>query len=451
MNMKNILSFVLFVALMTGISLDADAQKKKKKKKKKKGKVVQVDKMPANSRIIESDTSKVCKVFNIPNPNKAEISQEFADMNLRRQAGDYSTDEYSAHYYWKKIYEKAPGFSILVYTDGSAIFRELASQAKEAGDDAKFKEYSQKALDLLDEGEKCYPETKGKFGPAKAYIYELLHPGKYQEILNLYTQNLGADTDPYSLGSIARYAKYMGYIDQLPKEEANALVAKVKAIAAAKKGQKDYDYATEQIKGIEEQYEELEAERAAQVAAAAEQQEQAAAASAANANASVYNAMISAIESGDLTTAHNKFKEYVASEEDATRKYQTAMYVGGSHYQANDFPKAREAYQIAAQADASQGEPYYYIGLMYLSSGPLCGPGTGFDSQRVIWVAFDKFDTAMTKTLTEDIKADITSTKGEYAGFIPTKEQIAQKQLKVGDIYTVPCWINEATTIRSSN
>lgn len=450
MNMKNILSFVLLVALMTGISLDADAQKRKKKKKKK-GKVEQVLKTPANTRIIESDTSKVCKVFTIPNPNKAEISQEFADMNLRRQAGDFSTDEYSAYYYWKRIYEKAPGFSILIYTDGSAIFRELASQAKEAGDEAKFKEYSQKALDLLDEGEKCYPETKGKFGPAKAYIYELLHPGKYNEILALYTQNLGPDTDPYSLGSIARYAKYMGYIEQLPKEEANALVTKVKAIATAKKGQKDYDYAMEQIEGIEEQYNELEKEREAQLAAAAQQQEQAAAASAASANASVYNDMIAAIESGDLTTAHNKFKEYVSKEDDATRKYQTAMYVGGSHYQANDFPKAREAYQVAAEADATQGEPYYYIGLMYLSSGPLCGPGTGFDSQRVIWVAFDKFDMAMTKTLSEDIKADIASTKSEYASFIPTKEQITKKQLNVGDAYTVPCWINETTTIRPSN
>ena len=396
------------------------------------------------SRIINSDKSKVCEVFTVENPDLATISQDFADMNLRRQAGDFGPGQYTAFDYWQKVYDKAPGFSILVYTDGSAIYREMAAVAKEEGDDAKFEEYSKEALALLEKGEECYPETQGKFGPAKAYIYELLYPNKYSTILNLYTEGLGADTDPYSLASIARYAKYMGYIGEIDQAKSNSLLSKVKQVAMAKKGQRDYDYALEQITGIEKQYAELEAEKQSQASTGSTGSQSTGETSGA------YDTMMSAAQSGNLSQAMSSFKKYIAGIDDVESKYQTAMYIGGVMYQGKDFAKAREAYRVAINADGAKGDPYYYIGMMYLSSGELCGPGTGFDSQRVLWPAFDKLNTAIAKGISADLASDAKSTMSQYKQYLPTKAQLAAEGLSEGASYTVPCWINETTTVRSS-
>lgn len=394
------------------------------------------------SRIIQTERSEVCEVFTVENADEGKISQDFADMNLRRQAGDYGPGQYSAYDYWQKVYETAPGFSILVYTDGSAIYREMARVAKEEGDEETFEEYAEKALALLDKGEECYPNKAGKFGPAKAYIYELLYPNQYQTILDLYTEGLSADTDPYSLGSIYRYAKYMQFIDQLDSEEADNLMQEVRTYASAKKGMRDFDYVLEQMNGIDEYYAEAEAEAAEQAEAEEAEAEEGA--------SGAYDKMMAAAESGDLNAALSNFKTYIAGIEDKQSKYQTAMYIGGVMYSANDYPKAREAYQVAMNADPANGEPHYYVGLMYLSSGELCGPGTGFDSQRVLWPAFDKLNTAISKDLAADLKADATKTMNEYRQYLPTKAQLSQEGLSEGASYTVPCWINETTTVRSS-
>lgn len=394
------------------------------------------------SRIIQTEKSEVCDVFTVENPDLEEISQDFADMNLRRQAEDYGPGQYSAFDYWQQVYETAPGFSVLVYTDGSAIYREMARVAKEEGDTALFESNAQKALELLDKGAVCYPDKAAKFGPAKAYVYELLYPNQYDKILDLYTTGLSADTDPYSLGSIYRYAKYMKYINQLDATKADELMEQVKTYAKAKSGDGDYDYVLKQMIGIDDQYAEMEAQ--AEEQAAQEAEENAGSASGA------YDTMMSAAKSGDLTTAMNSFKTYIAGIEDAQSKYQTAMYIGGVMYSASDYPKAREAYRVAMNADSSKGDPYYYVGLMYLSSGKLCGPGRGFDSQRVLWPAFDKLKVAVSKNLSADLKAEATKTMNQYRQYLPTKAQLQDEGLTEGSAYTVPCWINETTTVVSN-
>lgn len=467
-NLKNLLSLALvFAFLFTAI--DADAQKRRKKKKrKKKSKIEKVaKKLPP---IIETDTSKVCKVYTSATPDKAAISQNFADMNLRRQAKDFGPGEYSAYDYWQKVYQEAPGLSLLVYTDGSAIFREMAAKAQQDGDDAKFKEYGDKALELLEKAEKCYPENKGKLDAPKAYIYELLYPEETGKILELYTANLGENTDAYSLGSIARYAKYMAYINEIPLAEANKYVEKAKAIALAKKGNHNYDYALETIDAIEKQYAEYEvankaqeeyekkkaeydaamAAKKEQEASATKQAQQAtqAAASQSDKRIDAYNSMLGAIESKDWTTAKAQYQAYKSLEKDANAKYNAAIYLGTSLYSAENFPEARNYLNDAITAMPSKGEPHYYIGMMYVSSGPLCGPGTGFDSQRVVYPGLDRLEKAISLGLSAEMNADAVKTIAAYKPFLPTAAQLKAKGLAKGQTYTVPCWINETITLR---
>src|SRR5690625_7749495 len=54
------------------------------------------------------------------------------------------------------------------------------------------------------------------------------------------------------------------------------------------------------------------------------------------------------------------------------------------------FPIARDYAMKAAEARPNWGEPHLLIGKLYASSGPLCGPGTGWDSQIVVWPALDE-------------------------------------------------------------
>ena len=86
------------------------------------------------------------------------------------------------------------------------------------------------------------------------------------------------------------------------------------------------------------------------------------------------------------------------------------------------------------------------IGRLYASSGPLCGPGRGWDSQIVVWPAIDMWNKA--KRVDPSVAGEANKWIGRYSKFMPTMEDIFQRGLKVGDTYRVPCWIQENTKIR---
>ena len=113
----------------------------------------------------------------------------------------------------------------------------------------------------------------------------------------------------------------------------------------------------------------------------------------------------------------------------------------------NDFGKAREYCYKAIEARPGWGEPYLLIGDLYASSGRKCGPGTGWDSQIVAWAAIDKYQKAkqVDPSVTEKAQEKIN----RYWAFMPLKQDIFFKNLKVGQSYRVGCWIQESTTIRA--
>jgi len=83
---------------------------------------------------------------------------------------------------------------------------------------------------------------------------------------------------------------------------------------------------------------------------------------------------------------------------------------------------------------------------MYASSGPLCGPGTGFDSQRVTWVAIDQWNKA--KSIDPSVSAEANKLINRYTQYMPTRADIFQRSIKEGSTYKVPCWIQENTKVR---
>ncbi len=156
------------------------------------------------------------------------------------------------------------------------------------------------------------------------------------------------------------------------------------------------------------------------------------------------------LNEGRFNEAIEKYKECMNSKSDESAKAPVALILAKIYYaHIKNFPAARQYARQAAQFDPSSGEPLMLIGKLYASSGPLCGPGTGWDSQVVTWVAIDKFNEA--KKRDPSVAEEANKWIGRYSKYMPTKEDVFFRQLKAGQSYYVPCWIKESTVIRTSD
>lgn len=134
---------------------------------------------------------------------------------------------------------------------------------------------------------------------------------------------------------------------------------------------------------------------------------------------------------------------------DPTQKGAYLLTVGKIYYaHLKNFPKARQAFQQAADARSGWGEPYLWIGRLYASSGPLCGPGRGWDSQIVVWPAIDMWNKA--KRIDASSASEANKFIGQYEQYMPDRSEIFSRLLKEGDSFLVGCWIQERTTVRAA-
>lgn len=150
---------------------------------------------------------------------------------------------------------------------------------------------------------------------------------------------------------------------------------------------------------------------------------------------------------GDYKGAVSKFDEFISKTTDVEKKTKYMMVVAKIYYRdIKNFPKARKYALDAAKLKSNWGEPYMLIGRLYASSGPLCGPGTGFDSQVVTWPAIDKFNYA--KSIDPSVAPEANKLIGQYKKYMPSKADIFLRSIPENSTFTVKCWINEKTKVR---
>ncbi|MDX1478294.1 MAG: tetratricopeptide repeat protein [Saprospiraceae bacterium] len=156
-----------------------------------------------------------------------------------------------------------------------------------------------------------------------------------------------------------------------------------------------------------------------------------------------------ALEEGRYQDAIDHYVEYVEKQSDPDRLAKYNLRVGKIYYaHLKNFTRAREYALKALEHKPDWGEPYIMIGKLYASSGPLCGPGRGWDSQIVTWPAIDKFMQA--KRVDPSVSAEANKWINYYSRYMPSIEDIFQRQLAEGDTFRVGCWIQENTTIRAA-
>jgi tetratricopeptide (TPR) repeat protein len=157
----------------------------------------------------------------------------------------------------------------------------------------------------------------------------------------------------------------------------------------------------------------------------------------------------SCLESGDYNCAMAAYQRYVDKTDDNEKKAIYTLRMAKIAYaHLKNFPKARALALKAAKYKSNWGEPYMLIGNLYASSGPLCGPGTGWDSQIVTWPAIDKWNLA--KKIDPTVTSNANRLIGKYSKYMPSVGDIFQRGLKQGQTFKVGCWINESTTIRAA-
>lgn len=157
-----------------------------------------------------------------------------------------------------------------------------------------------------------------------------------------------------------------------------------------------------------------------------------------------------AYSEGKYKQAVELFEQFVNETDDNEKKAKYLILIAKIYYgDIKNFPQARKYAYEAAKYKSGWGEPYMLIGKLYASSGPLCGPGRGFDSQVVTWPAIDMF--AKAKSIDPSVAGEANTYIGRYAKYMPSKEDIFLRSLKAGSSYFVGCWIQESTTIRTAD
>lgn len=153
-------------------------------------------------------------------------------------------------------------------------------------------------------------------------------------------------------------------------------------------------------------------------------------------------------QDGKPRQAVEKFEAAMPEIPAGEKRFTYQMLTAKIYYRdLRNFSSARSWARQAAASQPNSGEPYMLIGTLYASSGPLCGPGTGFDSQVVTWPAIDQWQRA--KSLDGSVAGKANQLISTYTQYMPTKSDIFQRGLKEGGSYTVGCWINETTRIRT--
>ena len=153
---------------------------------------------------------------------------------------------------------------------------------------------------------------------------------------------------------------------------------------------------------------------------------------------------------GDFDEAIKCYEEKAEQSKDADLKAQYYLVIAKIYYgELKRFSKSRSYALEALKHKPNWGDPYILIGKLYASSGPLCGPGRGFDSQIVTWPAIDSWNKA--KSVDPNVRTEANRLIGRYSQFMPSTEDVYQRNLNKGDSFKVGCWIQRTTIIRTAD
>lgn len=435
---------------------------------------------------VDENLSPCPKFTDAPNPDEAETNYVLYRDFLR--AGDYE----KAYELWQKVYAVAPaadGQRNTVLADGIRFNERFISQTT---DTSQWEPYVDRIFELYDQVQKCYPEG-GYIQARKAFdlYYKYRWRATKLEIYNMFKESLeidGEDVQDFVINPFTSLLVEMYFDDKIPLEEAQMYAERIKKIVAngvencegvmcdrwaiietyaperleafeTVKGFYDCDYYTDKYYAqFEENPEDCDViltvfsrmrwggceetnEKLRELIRVGNQN---------CVEEGPLEKAYEALRNADYDLAIELFESAAEEAETPEKKAQWLLTVAKIYYaHKRNFPQSRQYARQAADVRPNWGEPFILIGQLYASSGPLCGPGTGWDSQIVVWPALDAWNRA--KRIDPSVTAEANKWIGRYAKYMPSKEDVFQRSLSAGQSFRIGCWIQETTTIRTAD
>jgi len=418
-------------------------------------------------------------------PNEDEATTNYVLYRDFLKASDYE----QAYDYWRKVYAVAPaadGQRNTVFSDGIFFYE---YRLKQTNDQA----YIDSIFTLYDEMERCYPEG-GYVAGRKAFDYYYKYPDRASklEIFRLFAESIekdGLETNDFVINPFTALLTELHDSNLVSDEEAKAYAEQIRAIIThglenckapyCERWQIVAEYAPvrleyfETVKGfydceyyVNKYYPIYQAnpdscELTREIMSRLSWGE-------CKAGNPAYDELkakldgpckyefagpagvgILCLQEGDYDCAIENLLLAAEQEDKSVRKSELLLLVAKIYYvHKKNYSQARAYAQQAADMRPNWGEPYILIGRMYASSGPLCGPGRGWDSQVVVWAAVDMWQKA--KRIDPKVAREAQKWINEYSQYMPKREDIFQRGLQEGDSFYIGCWIQRSTIIRAA-
>lgn len=149
----------------------------------------------------------------------------------------------------------------------------------------------------------------------------------------------------------------------------------------------------------------------------------------------------------EYSKAIDFYKKALELSEDDEEKAELAMGIAKVYSYKKEYASAKSYALKAAKFDTDWGTPYILIGDLYAQSAKSCNDGA-LGKYAVYWAAVDKYKKA--KAVDSSIASTANKKIANISTHYPTTQGIFFVDgAKAGDSYTVKCWINETTTIRT--
>lgn len=435
----------------------------------------------------EEKLSPCPKFRDAPNPDDAETNYVLYRDFLR--AGDWT----KAFEFWEKVYAVSPaadGRRNTVYADGIRFYEYFMSQTQ---DSLKQAAYVDTIFNIYDEIDRCYGEG-GYIQGRKAFdlFYKYQDRASKEEIYGLFKTTLDIDSldapdfvvnpmasllvELYDQGKISQEEAYRyqellrGMIEKGLAECEGTGCERWKIIEEYAPVRLEY---FETVKGfypcdyyMQRYYADFEADptncdvvrtvysrlKFAECSTEDERMKELIRIGNENCRPEPGPAEVAYnhLRDAEYQKAITAFEKAMEAEEELEKKAKYAL-TNAKIYEIHlrNFPKAREWATRAADIRSNWGEPYILIGRLYASSGPLCGPGRGWDSQIVTWPAIDAWQRA--KQVDPSVRAEADKFIGRYQQYMPNREDVFQRNLKAGESFYVGCWIQRSTVIRTAD
>ena len=150
------------------------------------------------------------------------------------------------------------------------------------------------------------------------------------------------------------------------------------------------------------------------------------------------------ITKGKYSNAIKFALQAVEMEEEVNKKAIYYLALADAYRNKGSYSLARKAVYNALEIRKNWGQAYINLGNIYISGAKSC---TGnFEQSTVYWVAVDAFKKALSD---EDTKLLASKSINTYSKYFPTKEKCFFNGVDLDKPFTVECWINKKTLVRT--